>query len=82
MTELDTNIEATPEQPPVTDPKPDTGSDISSIPEPVSPSPVVTAPPLNTVLVLPISHKETFWEKAKDDLEDAIAWLRAELEKL
>lgn len=64
----------------VIDPKPATGSVTISIPEPVSPSPVVTAP--ITVGALPIEHKETFWGIAKEDVEAAIQWLRTELAKL
>lgn len=67
---------------PETPPSPEsqaTGADITSTAAPSSEIPVTV--PI-TVSVLPIEHKERFWEIAKTDLEEAYKWLIAEINKL
>lgn len=70
-------IDTAPQQP-ATDPKTD-GLGTTSLTEPSQEAPV-TAPV--TTIALPERTKLDFWQKADIDLHEAIAWLKAELEKI
>lgn len=69
-------IEVTPAQPGEI---PAVGDSTTSLAAPSEPEPVIAPTPI----IAPDNQtKETFWQKAEDDLEDAITWLKAELAKL
>lgn len=75
MTDLQNSTDATPEQPPVIDPKLDTGLDTTSIPEPVNPGPVATAP--KVALETQISWKAELKEivtLTEDELHRIVEW--------